>query len=274
MCFNCEKYSKCDCYCCKNLLLCLFWHNDIMKPWYELCILKISVSDKIYDQSLDWRNFDFLANLVVNTTPRQYMEDLSAIFLPWDTNVLGQVLYECTRVWLSQKMRLFGFAYKQTNKQKTHETLTSLSSNKNFYTHQFVMHFNLTRATCFVFVKNWRGDTHSPPLNSNGTKVWRLSKYSTKNRFSTQFLNSKYQLALSVRRGRLLKPPSPRWDFPSSRFCILVKIAVWSIYPPFVQIPMFLWKKIQNYMPPKMLGDGGLQQFSPSWERRGGGRNK
>ena len=32
----------------------------------------------------------------------------------------------------------------------------------------------------------------------------------------------------------------PLSDFPSCRFCVFAKIAIRSIYPPFVQIPMYL----------------------------------
>ena len=49
-------------------------------------------------------------------------------------------------------------------------------------------------------------------------------------------------LTLSLRRGGggggLLQPPLS--DFPSCRFCVFAKIAIRSIYPPFVQIPMYL----------------------------------
>ena len=46
-------------------------------------------------------------------------------------------------------------------------------------------------------------------------------------------------LTLSLRRGVVATPP-PLSDFPSYPFCVFAKIAIRSIYPPFVQIPMYL----------------------------------
>ena len=47
------------------------------------------------------------------------------------------------------------------------------------------------------------------------------------------------RLTLSLRRGGVVATP-PLSDFPSCRFCVFAKIAIRSIYPPFVQIPIYL----------------------------------
>ena len=76
---------------------------------------------------------------------------------------------------------------------------------------------------------------------------------------------SDIQLTLSLRRvgGGLLQPPLS--DFPSCRFCVFAKIAIWSVYPPFVQIPMYLWKKFSKvFCREKSWEVGwGLQQPPP-----------
>ena len=43
--------------------------------------------------------------------------------------------------------------------------------------------------------------------------------------------------------------PPPLLDFPSYHFCVFAKIAIRSIYPPFVQIPMSLLQNFSNILP-------------------------
>ena len=75
---------------------------------------------------------------------------------------------------------------------------------------------------------------------------------------------------LSQEGGVVATPPLS--DFPSCRFCVFAKIAIRSVYPPFVQIPMYLWKKFQKFLPWKKLGGGGAATTPPppNWEGRGG----
>ena len=63
--------------------------------------------------------------------------------------------------------------------------------------------------------------------------------------------------------GGLLQPP-PLSDFPSYHFCVFAKIAIRSIYPPFVQIPMYLWKNFSKIFAVGKVGGGGLQHPPPS----------
>ena len=78
-------------------------------------------------------------------------------------------------------------------------------------------------------------------------------------------------LTLSLKRGGegLLQPPPPLLDFSSCRFCFLARIAIRSFYPPFVQIPMYLWKNFHE----KFEGRGCCNN-PPSWEPEIGGTKK
>ena len=58
--------------------------------------------------------------------------------------------------------------------------------------------------------------------------------------------------------GGSLQPPLP-FGFPSCRFSYFAQIIIRSIYPPFFQIPMYLWKKFQKFLQWKMFGGEGLQ---------------
>ena len=79
-------------------------------------------------------------------------------------------------------------------------------------------------------------------------------------------------------------PLSQEGDFPSYHFCVFARLAIRSIYPPFVQIPMYLWKKFQEFLPWKKLGGGagggggggggGLQQPQPPVLRGKGWQQK
>ena len=65
----------------------------------------------------------------------------------------------------------------------------------------------------------------------------------------------------------------PLSDFPSYHFCVFAKIAIRSIYPPFIQIPMYLWKKISNILPWKKLwggwGGGGFRgREGKGWQQK------
>ena len=86
-------------------------------------------------------------------------------------------------------------------------------------------------------------------------------------------------LTLSLRRvGDCCNPP-PFSDFTSYHFCVFAKIAIWSIYPPFVQIPMYPWKNFSKIFAVKKVGGwggggGAATTPPPSWEGRGGSKNK
>ena len=58
--------------------------------------------------------------------------------------------------------------------------------------------------------------------------------------------------------GGLLQPPCPFSDFPSCRFCLSAKIAIRSIYPPFVQIPMYLRKIFSKIFSVIQIGGRGV----------------
>ena len=51
--------------------------------------------------------------------------------------------------------------------------------------------------------------------------------------------------------------PPPLSDLPSYHFCVFAKIAIRSIYPPSVQIPMYLKKFFKNFCREKSWGVGG-----------------
>ena len=55
--------------------------------------------------------------------------------------------------------------------------------------------------------------------------------------------------------GGLLQPPFS--DFPSYHFYVFAKIAIRSIYPPFVQIPMYQWKNVSKIFAVENVGGGG-----------------
>ena len=65
---------------------------------------------------------------------------------------------------------------------------------------------------------------------------------------------------------------TPLSDFPSCRFCVFAKVAIRSIYPPFVQITMYLFN---NCCHKKSCGmGGGCNNPPPSRKERGGSKNK
>ena len=78
-------------------------------------------------------------------------------------------------------------------------------------------------------------------------------------------------LTLSPRRGGGGVVATLLSDFPSYHFCIFAKIAIRSIYPPFVQIPMHPWKKFAQFLPWKKLGGGGCNNPPPPPILRGKG---
>ena len=105
------------------------------------------------------------------------------------------------------------------------------------------------------------------------TKFWlvRLDIMTLKCRFLFDWLVSLtgwlINLTLFLRRGGCCNPP-PFRIFPRAVFA---KIAIRSIYPPFAQIPMYLWKNFQTVFAMKKVGGGGgggMQQL-PRPEREG-----
>ena len=75
-------------------------------------------------------------------------------------------------------------------------------------------------------------------------------------------------LTLSLRKGGGVVS-TPLSDFPSCRFCVFAKIAIRSIYPPFLQIPMYLGKKFSKILAMKKVGGGGGGQQSPVLRGKG-----
>ena len=78
-------------------------------------------------------------------------------------------------------------------------------------------------------------------------KVWKyilqfagdVKAIECQNYFQMQQTSQKRcNLTLSL-RGAVATPP-PLSDFPACRFCFFARIAIWSIYPPFVLLPMYL----------------------------------
>ena len=57
-------------------------------------------------------------------------------------------------------------------------------------------------------------------------------------------------------------------DFSLCRFCILAKTAIRPVFPPFLQIPMYLLEKILNILrrTEKLGGGGERNKPTPSWE--------
>ena len=72
------------------------------------------------------------------------------------------------------------------------------------------------------------------------------------------------------------QPPSPFRIFPHVVSAVFAKIAIQPIYPPFVQIPMYLWKKnFKNFAVKKSRGRGGVATTPPPPSpERGGNKSR
>ena len=57
-------------------------------------------------------------------------------------------------------------------------------------------------------------------------------------RMKSDFLLRKFKKVVATPPSRI---------FPRTTFAFFAKIAIWSIYPSFVQLPMYLWKKISKH---------------------------